>query len=67
MSDETLKASLDEIQADGRLRIVNKPTEVVERQIEKLRRKHTSISKIGWNARRGSKFVWEPDDAMRKK
>ncbi|KAK1421343.1 hypothetical protein QVD17_23595 [Tagetes erecta] len=67
LSDETLQTPLEEIQVDERLNFVEEPTEIVERQVKKLRRKRIPIVKVRWNARRGSEFTWEPEDAMRKK
>ncbi|KAK1406341.1 hypothetical protein QVD17_41635 [Tagetes erecta] len=49
------------------LNFVEEPAEIVERQVKKLRRKRILIVKVRWNARRGSEFTWEPEDAMRKK
>ena len=67
LSDENLQMPLDEIQVDQRLNFVEEPTEIVERQIKKLRHKRIPIVKVRWNARRGSEFTWEPEDAMRRK
>ena len=67
LSDETLETPLKEIQVDERLNFVEEPVEIRERQVKRLRRKRIPIVKVRWNARRGSEFTWEPEDAMRRK
>jgi hypothetical protein len=57
LTDETLKAPLDEVQVDERLSFKEEPIEIVERQVKRLRKKKVAIVKVKWNAKRGPELT----------
>ncbi|GJT73044.1 hypothetical protein Tco_1032330 [Tanacetum coccineum] len=62
LSDESLIISLDEIQVDDKLRFVEEPVKIMDREIKKLKRGRTPIIKVRWNSKRGPEFTWERED-----
>nr|GEV39551.1 putative reverse transcriptase domain-containing protein [Tanacetum cinerariifolium] len=67
LSDEPLAISLDEIHIDDKLRFVEEPVEVMEREVKQLKQSHIPIIKVQWNSKRGPEFTWEREDQFRKK
>ncbi|GKA48127.1 hypothetical protein Tco_0741085 [Tanacetum coccineum] len=67
MSDEPLVISLDEIQIDDKLHVIEEPVEIMDREVKRLKQSHILIVKVRWNSRRGPEFTWEREDQMRKK
>ncbi|GJZ37011.1 putative reverse transcriptase domain-containing protein [Tanacetum coccineum] len=57
LSDDTLFISLEEIQLDDKLNCVEKPLEIMDREVKKLKRSRISIVKVHWNARRGPEYT----------
>ncbi|GKF90979.1 hypothetical protein Tco_0274680, partial [Tanacetum coccineum] len=51
--------SLDEIHIDDKLRFVEEPVEILDREVKRLRRNHIPIIKVRWNSKRGPEFTWE--------
>nr|GEZ61368.1 putative reverse transcriptase domain-containing protein [Tanacetum cinerariifolium] len=67
MSNEPLAISLDEVHIDDKLRFVEEPIEVMDREVNRLKQSHIPIIKVRWNSRRGLEFTWEREDQFRKK
>ncbi|GKA94842.1 putative reverse transcriptase domain-containing protein [Tanacetum coccineum] len=67
LSDETLIIPLDEIQIDNKLKFVQEPVKIIEREIKHLKQIRIPIVKVRWNSRRGPEFTWEREDQFRKK
>nr|GEU36415.1 putative reverse transcriptase domain-containing protein [Tanacetum cinerariifolium] len=67
LSNEPLATSLDEVHIDDKLRFVEEPVEVIDREVKKLKQSHIPIIKVRWNSRRGPEFTWEREDQFRKK
>jgi hypothetical protein len=67
LSDETLKAPLDEIEVDERLSFKEEPVKIMERQVKRLRKKKVAIVKVKWNAKREPEFTWEPKAEMKRR
>ena len=57
LADETLHVPLDEIQIDDKLYFVEEPVEIVDREVEKLKRSKIPIVKVRWNSKRGPEFT----------
>ncbi|GJQ90716.1 putative reverse transcriptase domain-containing protein [Tanacetum coccineum] len=66
-SDDPLVISLEGLQVDDKLHFVQKPVEIMDREVKKLRRSRVLIVKVQWNSRRGPEFTWEREDQFRKK
>ncbi|GKA51786.1 putative reverse transcriptase domain-containing protein [Tanacetum coccineum] len=67
LSDEPLAVPLDEIHIDDKLRFVEEPVEIIDREVKRLNRSRIPIIKVRWNSRRGPEFTWEREDQFRKK
>ncbi|GJU73807.1 hypothetical protein Tco_1265212 [Tanacetum coccineum] len=66
-SDDPLVVPLEGLQSDDKLYFVEKPIEIMDREVKKLRRSRVPIVKVRWNSRRGPEFTWEREDQFRKK
>ncbi|GJT86357.1 putative reverse transcriptase domain-containing protein [Tanacetum coccineum] len=58
---------LDEIHIDDKLRFVEEPMEIMDREVKRLKQSRIPIIKVLWNSRRGPEFTWERKDQFRKK
>ncbi|GKE92698.1 putative reverse transcriptase domain-containing protein [Tanacetum coccineum] len=67
LSDEPLAIPLDKIHIDDKLRFVEEPVEIMDREVKRLKQSCISIIKVRWNSRRGHEFTWERKDQFRKK
>nr|GEV78577.1 putative reverse transcriptase domain-containing protein [Tanacetum cinerariifolium] len=59
LSDEPLVISLDEVHIDDKIRFVEEPVEVMDREVKRLKQSRIPIIKVRWNSRRGLEFTWE--------
>ncbi|GKB64848.1 putative reverse transcriptase domain-containing protein [Tanacetum coccineum] len=50
---------LEEIKIDDKLYFVEKPVEIVDRDVKKLKRRWIPLVKVCWNSQQGAKFTWE--------
>nr|GEZ17990.1 putative reverse transcriptase domain-containing protein [Tanacetum cinerariifolium] len=57
LSDEPLAIPLDELHIDDKLRFVEEPVEIIDREIKRLRQSHIPIIKVRWNFKRGPEFT----------
>ncbi|GKA49214.1 hypothetical protein Tco_0742172 [Tanacetum coccineum] len=46
---------------------LNRPVEILEREIKRLKRSRIPLVKVRWNSRRGPEFTWEREDSLKKK
>ena len=67
LSDETLKVPLGELKIDEKLRFVEEPVEIMDREVKTLKHSKIPIVRVRWNARRGPEFTWEREDQMKQK
>ncbi|GKE64622.1 hypothetical protein Tco_1518783 [Tanacetum coccineum] len=67
LSDEPLAISLDEIHIDDKLHFVEKPVEIMDHEVKRLKQSRILIIKVRWNSRRGPEFTWEREDQFKKK
>ncbi|GJU64234.1 putative reverse transcriptase domain-containing protein [Tanacetum coccineum] len=61
-SDEPLAVLLEGLQVDDKLRFVEEPVEIMDREVKRLKQSHILIVKVRWNSRRGLEFTWERED-----
>nr|GEV55957.1 putative reverse transcriptase domain-containing protein [Tanacetum cinerariifolium] len=52
---------------NDRLQFVEKPVEIIKREIKRLKQRWIPLVKVRWNSRRGPEFTWEREDSFRKK
>ncbi|GJT09094.1 hypothetical protein Tco_0843556 [Tanacetum coccineum] len=65
--DEPLAVSLDGLHFDDKLQFVEEPVEIIDREVNWLKRSCIPLVKVRWNSRRGPEFTWEREDQFRKK
>ncbi|GJV70283.1 putative reverse transcriptase domain-containing protein [Tanacetum coccineum] len=64
---EPLAVPLDEIHIDDKLRFVEEPVEILDREVKRLRQSRIPIIKVRWNSKRGLEFTWEREDQFWEK
>ncbi|GJV33025.1 putative reverse transcriptase domain-containing protein [Tanacetum coccineum] len=65
--DEDLIIPFDEISIDEKLRFIEEPVEIVDKEEKQLKQSRIPIVKIRWNSKRGPEYTWEREDQMWKK
>ncbi|GKE63561.1 reverse transcriptase domain-containing protein [Tanacetum coccineum] len=58
---------LDEIHINDKLHFVEKPVEIMDREVKWLKQSRIPIIKVRWNSKKGPEFTWEREDQFRKK
>ncbi|GJZ93458.1 hypothetical protein Tco_0665523 [Tanacetum coccineum] len=67
LSDESLVIPMKELRLDDKLNFVEKPIEIMDREVKQLKRSCIPIVKVKWNSKRGPEFTWEREDQIRAK
>nr|GEZ71597.1 putative reverse transcriptase domain-containing protein [Tanacetum cinerariifolium] len=67
LADASLHVTLDEIKVDETLRFVEKPVQIMDREVKRLKRSRISLVKVRWNSKRGPDFTWEREDYKKSK
>ncbi|GJZ44254.1 putative nucleotidyltransferase, ribonuclease H [Tanacetum coccineum] len=67
LADVNLHVPLEEIRIDDKLRFVEEPIEIMDREVKKLKLIWIPIVKVRLNSRRGPEFRWEREDEMKRK
>nr|GFB62603.1 putative reverse transcriptase domain-containing protein [Tanacetum cinerariifolium] len=62
-----LVVPLDGFHFDDKFHFVEKPVEIVDRKVKRLKRSQILLVKVQWNSKRGPEFTWEHEDQFRKK
>nr|GEV75891.1 putative reverse transcriptase domain-containing protein [Tanacetum cinerariifolium] len=65
-ADEPLAVPLDGLHFDDKLYFVEKPVEIMDREVKRLKRSRIPLVKVLWNSKRGLEFTWEREDQFRK-
>ncbi|GJZ55709.1 hypothetical protein Tco_0610902 [Tanacetum coccineum] len=66
-SDEPLSVPLEGLHVDDKLRFMEEPVEIMDREVKWLKQIRIPIVKVQWNSRRGPEFTWEREDQFQKK
>nr|GEU52044.1 retrotransposon protein, putative, Ty3-gypsy subclass [Tanacetum cinerariifolium] len=66
LCDEPIAITLDEIQIDDKLNLIEEPVEIMDREVKRLKQSRIPIMKVRWNSRRGPEFTWEHEDQIKK-
>nr|GFB81337.1 putative reverse transcriptase domain-containing protein [Tanacetum cinerariifolium] len=66
-ADEPLAVPLDGLHFDDKLHFVEKPVEIMDREVKRLKQSRILLVKVRWNSKRGPEFTWEHEDQFRKK
>ncbi|GKB49934.1 hypothetical protein Tco_0900687 [Tanacetum coccineum] len=65
--DEDLIIPLDEVRIDEKLHFIEKPIEIMDKEVKQLKQSRIPIVKVRWNSSRGPEYTWEREDQMWKK
>nr|GFC96042.1 putative reverse transcriptase domain-containing protein [Tanacetum cinerariifolium] len=66
-ADEPLAVPLDGLHFDDKLHFVEKPVEIVDREVKRLKQSRIPLVKVQWNSKQGPEFTRECEDQFRKK
>ncbi|GJS96778.1 putative reverse transcriptase domain-containing protein [Tanacetum coccineum] len=66
-SDEPFVVPLEGLHVDDKLRFVEEPVEIMDREVKRLKQSCILIVKVRWNSKRGPEFTWEREDQFQKK
>ncbi|GJV77207.1 hypothetical protein Tco_1508791 [Tanacetum coccineum] len=67
LADANLHVPLDEIKIDKTRHFVEEPIEIMDREVESLKRSKIPIVKVRWNSKRSLELTWEREDHMKAK
>ncbi|KAI3802153.1 hypothetical protein L1987_30280 [Smallanthus sonchifolius] len=67
LADENLHIPLDDVRIDETMHFVEKPVEIMDREVKQLKRSRIPIVKVRWESKRGPEFTWEQEDQMKLK
>nr|GFC16711.1 putative reverse transcriptase domain-containing protein [Tanacetum cinerariifolium] len=67
LSDESLVIPFEGLHVDEKLKFVEEPVEIMDREIKRLKRSRIPIIKVRWNSKRGPEFTWEREDQFKQK
>nr|GFC35728.1 putative reverse transcriptase domain-containing protein [Tanacetum cinerariifolium] len=66
LSEDDVVVSIDKIQFDDKLHMIEEPVEVMDREVKRLKQSRIPIVKICWNSQRGPEYTWECEDQIKK-
>nr|GEV89274.1 putative reverse transcriptase domain-containing protein [Tanacetum cinerariifolium] len=67
LAEDDVVVSIDEIQLDDKLHMIEEPVEIMNREVKRLKRSRIPIVKVHWSSQRGLKSTWECEDQIKKK
>nr|GEU34083.1 putative reverse transcriptase domain-containing protein [Tanacetum cinerariifolium] len=67
LTEGDIVVSIDEIQLDDKLHMIEEPVKIVDREVKRLKQSRIHIVKVCWNSQRGPEFTWEREDQIKKK
>ncbi|GJZ27343.1 hypothetical protein Tco_0571596 [Tanacetum coccineum] len=59
--------SMEEIQLDNKLHMIEEPVKIVDKEVKQIKQSRIPIVKVRWNSQRGPEFTWECKDQIKKK
>nr|GEV50813.1 putative reverse transcriptase domain-containing protein [Tanacetum cinerariifolium] len=57
----------NQIHIDEKLRFIEEPLEIMDREVKRLKQSRIPIINVQWNSKRGPEFTWEREDQFRMK
>ncbi|GKC46747.1 hypothetical protein Tco_1064469 [Tanacetum coccineum] len=67
LAEGDIVVSMDEIQLDDKLHMIEEPVEVFYREVKRLKQSRIPIVKVCWNSQKGPEFTWEREHQIKKK
>nr|GFA73265.1 putative reverse transcriptase domain-containing protein [Tanacetum cinerariifolium] len=65
--NESLIIPMKELQLDDKLNFVKELVEIIDREINQLKRSHIPIVKVRWNSKREPEYTWKHEDEIHAK
>nr|GEX16167.1 putative reverse transcriptase domain-containing protein [Tanacetum cinerariifolium] len=65
LAEGDIVVSMDEIQLDDKIHMIEEQVEVVDREVKRLKQSSILIVKVHWNSQRGPEFTWEREDQVK--
>nr|GEX11194.1 putative reverse transcriptase domain-containing protein [Tanacetum cinerariifolium] len=66
-AEEQLAVPLDGLHFDDKLHFVEKPVEIMDREVKQLKQSRIPLVKVQWKSKRGPEFTREREDQFQKK
>ncbi|GJW79601.1 putative reverse transcriptase domain-containing protein [Tanacetum coccineum] len=67
LAEGDIVVSMDEIQLNDKLHMIEEPVQIVYREVKRLKQSRIPIVKLRWNSQRGPEFTWEREHQIKKK
>ena len=67
LADEELQVPLEDLQINKAVQFVEKPVEIMDQTVKRLRRSKIPIVKVRWEGKCGAEFTWELKSDMKAK
>ncbi|GJU98023.1 putative reverse transcriptase domain-containing protein [Tanacetum coccineum] len=67
LAEGDIVVSMDEIELDDKLHMIEELVEVVDREVKRLKQSRIPIVKVHCNSQRGPEFTWKREDQIKKK
>ncbi|KAD4180450.1 hypothetical protein E3N88_29041 [Mikania micrantha] len=67
LADHDVQIPLEDIQIQNNMQFIERPVEIMDHGVKKLKRSRIPIVKVRWEGKRGAEFTWEREDQMKLK
>ncbi|GJY19335.1 putative reverse transcriptase domain-containing protein [Tanacetum coccineum] len=67
LAEGDVVVSMEEIQLDDKLHMIEEPVDIFDKEVKRLKQSRIPIVKVRWNSQRGPEFTWEREDQIKKK
>nr|GFB54906.1 hypothetical protein [Tanacetum cinerariifolium] len=67
LAKDNVVVSIDEIQLDEKLHMIEEPVKVMDREVKRLKQRRIPIVKLRCNSQKCHEFTWEREDQIKKK
>ncbi|KAD0254408.1 hypothetical protein E3N88_44556 [Mikania micrantha] len=67
LADHDIQIPLEDIQIQNNMQFIERPVEIMDHGVKKLKHSRIPIVKVRWEGKRGAEFTWEREDQMKLK
>ncbi|KAD4385606.1 hypothetical protein E3N88_25775 [Mikania micrantha] len=67
LADHDVQIPFEDIQIQNNMQFIERPVEIMDHGLKKLKRNRIPIVKVRWEGKRGAEFTWEREDQMKLK
>ncbi|KAD5960467.1 hypothetical protein E3N88_11939 [Mikania micrantha] len=65
LADHDVQIPLEDIQIQSNMQFIERPVEIMDHGVKKLKHSRIPIVKVRWEGKRGAEFTWEHEDQMK--